>query len=95
MNISDMTGFIIPNREVMTVVSMTNATAAPAPMSRFFAKSMVLLRFPLGLKVCEGVMLSVMPVNALSNSSGPTLTKPLAGSFMQAYFPLKPSSTTK
>ena len=36
-----------------------------------------------------------MPVKDLSNSSGLTLTKPLAGSLIQAYLPLKPSSTTK
>ena len=95
MNILDITGLIIPKSEEMIVVIITNAIAAPAPIRRFLANSRVLLRLPLGSKFSPGKMLSVTPVKDLLKSSMLTLIKPFAGSFIMAYFPLNPSSTTK
>ena len=77
------------------LVSMTKTIAAPAPESRFLAKARVLVRFPSGSKFSVGAKTMTMPVNALSNSSIVTFTLPRAGSFMQAWFPRNPQSTTK
>ena len=95
MKMPDITGLMIPNIYEIIVVSITKATAAPAPIRRFLANSTVLFLFPLGLKSGPGTGTTVTPVKDLSNSSGPTLTNPLAGSFMYAYLPLNPQSTTK
>ena len=88
-------GLATSNRAPISVVSMTNATAAPAPCSRLRANSRVLLRLPLGSKASPGLNMMQMPVKALSNSSIGILTLPRAGSLMRAFLPANPHSTTK
>ena len=95
MNTFAVTEFTIPKRYAMAVVSITNTTAAPAPASRFFANSTVLLRLPPGVKSSPGSGIRTTPVNDSSNSFQLTLTVPLAGSLIYAMSPLKPLRTTK
>ena len=95
MNILEVTELMIPKRYAIAVVSMTKATAAPAPMRRFLAKSRVLLRFPPGSKSSPGTGSMTTPVNASSNSFQLSFTVPLAGSFIYTLSPLNPFSTTK
>ena len=94
-NTLDVAELIIPNKYAIAVASITKTTAAPAPTSRFFANSTVLLLAPPGSKLSEGIGIRTTPVKALSNSSQLTFTVPLAGSFIYTVFPLKPFSTTK
>ena len=53
----------------MTVVSTTNAIAAPAPFKRFFANESTLFGFPPGSKLSDGSNIRQIPVNDLSNVS--------------------------
>ena len=62
----------MPNSAEITVVSVTKAIAAFAPVRRFLAKLSVLLRLPLGAKSLPGVIWMVTPVKDSSNSSGDT-----------------------
>ena len=95
MKIRVITGLTMPNRAATALMSITSATAEPVPVSRCRAKASTLSRRPPGAKSLPGTGTSTTPVNDRSNSSASTFTKPRAGSLMQAYLPLKPSSTTK
>ena len=68
MNILENTGFIMPIREEMTPVMITNAIAAPQPESLPAANSRVDLCLPSGTKFSEGANIMQMPVNFSSNS---------------------------
>ena len=68
MNILENTGFIIPIREEMTPVMITNAIAAPQPASLPTANSRVDFCLPSGTKPSEGANIIQMPVNFSSNS---------------------------
>ena len=94
-NSRDMTGLMMLNRKPITVVSMTKATAGPAPRRRFLAKATVLFLRPEGTKFSPGSKVRQRPVKEVLNSSMLTCTTPRAGSLSTAFFPLKPSSTTK
>ena len=86
---------MISHSDPITVVSTTKAIAVLAPLSLFAAKSRTLLGFPDGSKSSPGAKRRQIPVKDWSNSSSDTSTLPLAGSFRTAFFPVKPSSTTK
>ena len=95
INILLKTGLIIPIKDEIVVVRTTKTTAVEVPLSRSFAYSKTDFFFPEGVKSSPGSIVIQMPVNSLSNSSHERITWPLAGSFMTAFFPLKPHKTTK
>ena len=73
MNILENTGLIIPIREEMIPVMMTNAMAGPHPSSLFRANSRVDFCLPSGTKLSEGENNMQMPVNFSSNYSMDTV----------------------
>ena len=89
------TGLIMPINEEIVVVKITNATAADVPFSRSLAYEKGDFRFPDGSNPSSGSTVIQIPVKFLSNSSHGTVTRPLAGSLMTAFFPLNPHRTTK
>ena len=60
---------MIPISDVITVVKITNAIAAPAPFKRFFANETTLFGLPPGSKLSDGSNIKQIPVNDLSNVS--------------------------
>ena len=87
--------FKMPTAEVMAAVSMTNANAGPRPSRRLRAYFLVSGLAPPSSKASVFSNIRTMPVNESSNWSIGTLTCPRAGSFISAYLPLNPRSTTK
>ena len=93
--IRENAGVIMPRRDEITEVRITNTIAVLAPTSLFFAYFSIDCGLPSGKKLSSGSKNRQTPVNESSKTLIGTVYVPFAGSFNTALLPLKPSRTTK